>query len=74
MAFPGLKRGIIQLFIASFEDFLCTCRREEVVGERSLCRPCSIPYAVQKRVVSTIHPPFYSSLSSNTACMSKRRN
>ena len=29
MASPGLKRGIIQRFIASFEEFLCTCRREE---------------------------------------------
>ena len=41
MASPGFKRGIIQLFIASFEDFLCTCRREEIVGERL----CVVPAA-----------------------------
>ena len=41
MASPGLKRGIIQHFIASFEDFLCTCRWEEIVGERS----CVVPAA-----------------------------
>ena len=35
MASPGLKRGNIQHFMASF-DFLYTCRRDEVVGE-SLC-------------------------------------
>ena len=41
MASLGLKRGIIQHFIASFEDFLCTCRREEIVGVRS----CVVPAA-----------------------------
>ena len=35
MASPGLKRGSIQHFMASFEDFLCACRRDEAVGERS---------------------------------------
>ena len=40
-ASPGLKRGIIQHFITSFEEFLCTCRRDEVVGESS----CVVPAA-----------------------------
>ena len=40
-ASPGLKRGIIQHFITSFEEFLCTCRRDEVVGENS----CVVPAA-----------------------------
>ena len=30
MASPGLKRGIIQRFIASCEEFLCICCREEL--------------------------------------------
>ena len=42
MASPGLKRGSIQHFMASFEDFLCSCRRDEAVG----CA-CSIPSSVQ---------------------------
>ena len=41
MASPGLTRGSIQHFMASFEDFLCACRRDEVVGERS----CVVPAA-----------------------------
>ena len=41
MASPGLKRGSIQHFMASFEDFLCACRRDKVVGERS----CVVPAA-----------------------------
>ena len=41
MASPGLKRGSIQHFMASFEDFLRACRRDEVVGERS----CVVPAA-----------------------------
>ena len=36
MASPGLKRGSIQHFMASFEDFPCACPRDKVVGER-LC-------------------------------------
>ena len=41
MASPGLKRGNIQHFMASFEDFLSSCRRDEVVGESS----CVVPAA-----------------------------
>ena len=41
MASPELKRGIIQHFITSFEEFLCPCRRDEVVGESS----CVVPAA-----------------------------
>ena len=41
MASPGLKRGSIQHFMASFEDFLCACRRDEVAGERL----CVVPAA-----------------------------
>ena len=33
---PGLKRGNIQHFMASFEGFLCACRRDDAVDE-SLC-------------------------------------
>ena len=41
MASQGLKRGNIQHFMASFEDFLSTCRRDEVVCESS----CVVPAA-----------------------------
>ena len=41
MASPGLKRGNIQHFMASFEDFLCACHRDEAVGESS----CVVPAA-----------------------------
>ena len=41
MASPGLKRGNVQHFMTSFEDFLYSCRRDEVVGERS----CVVPEA-----------------------------
>ena len=38
MASPGLKRGVIQHFMASFEEFPCTSCRDEVVG----CRVSSV--------------------------------
>ena len=51
MASAGLKRVILQKFMASFEEFLCACR-DEVLG-----RPCSIPSSEQKCIFTTIHPP-----------------
>ena len=36
MSSPGVKRGNIQYFMASFEEFLCACHRDEAMGE-SLC-------------------------------------
>ena len=73
MASPGLKQGSIEPFMASFEDFPYACRRDEVVGERS----CVVPPAfllLFRSVCLPIHPPLNSTLSSNTACMSTRRN
>ena len=57
MASPGLKRGIIQHFIASFEDFPSTCRRDESWVE---ARVSSLQhfFSDQKVVITTIHPPF----------------
>ena len=70
-ASPGLKRGIIQHFIASFE-ILCTCRRDEVVGERSCVVPAAFLLLFRK---CSFHdsPSFISTWSSNTECMSTRR-
>ena len=68
-----LNKALSSFLIASFEEFLCTCRRDEVVGESS----CVVPAAfllLHRSVFSTIQPPFNFTLSSNTACMSTRRN
>ena len=39
-----------------------------------MCCPYSIPSSGQKCLFTTIHPPLNSTLSSNTACISTRRN
>ena len=73
MASPGLKRGIIQRFIASFEEFLCTCRREES-WVRGRVSSLQHSFCWSEACIYHDSPPFNSTLSSNTACMSMRRN
>ena len=54
MASPGLKRGSIQHFMASFEGFLCACRRDEVVGERSCVVPATFLLLVRSVYLTSI--------------------
>ena len=54
MASPGLTRGIIQHFMASFEDFLCACCQDEAVGEIS----CAVPAAFLRLNRSVYLPRF----------------
>ena len=53
--------------------FIYTCRRDEVVGESTCVVPAAL-LLLHRSVISTIQPPFNFTLSSNTACMSTRRN
>ena len=56
MASPGLKRDIFATFIASFDEVLCLCCRDKVVGYSSCVFHAALSSSQQKRIFASIHP------------------